>query len=155
MQRSDTQTISIDAPPEAVVALLTDPAEFPRWAAGFARAVRVDGDDWIVDTGDAEVRLRVRVSHEHRTVDYLLADALPRAEIGAFSRVIPNRRGCEFVFTQFLADDMRDADLADQKAVVAVELQTVRALCERASSPRTSFPQTSDSDVIGAAGSRL
>jgi hypothetical protein len=155
MQRSDTQTISIDAPPATVVALLTDASEFPRWAAGFARAVRVDGDDWIVDTGDAEVRLHVRVSDEHGTVDYLLADALPGAEIGAFSRVIPNGRGCEFIFTQFLADDLRDTDLEDQKAVVAVELQTVRALCERASSPRTSFPRTSSSpDVIGAAGSR-
>jgi hypothetical protein len=142
MQRSDTQAISIDAPPSAVIDLLSDAAEFPRWAAGFARAVRVDGDDWIVDTGEGEVRLRVRVSRELGTVDYLLADALPGREIGAFSRVVPNGRGSDFVFTQFFADDMRDADLADQKAVVAVELQTVRALCERACSP----------DVIGASG---
>ena len=61
-------------------------------------------------------------------------------EIGAFSRVVPNGRGSDFVLTQFFADDMRDADLADQRAIVAVELQTVRALCERAAA----------SDVIGA-----
>jgi hypothetical protein len=140
MQRSDTQAISIDVPPSAVIDLLTDAAEFPRWAAGFARAVRVDGDDWIVDTGEGEVRLRVRVSREFGTVDYLLADALPMREIGAFSRVVPNGRGSDFVLTQFFADDMRDADLADQRAIVAVELQTVRALCERAAAP----------DVIGA-----
>ena len=40
MQRSDTQTISIDAPARAVIDLITDPAEFPRWAAGFARSVQ-------------------------------------------------------------------------------------------------------------------
>ena len=51
MQRSDTQTISIDAPARAVIDLITDPAEFPRWAAGFARSVQTDGDDWLVDTG--------------------------------------------------------------------------------------------------------
>jgi hypothetical protein len=142
MQRSDTQTISIDAPVSAVIDLITDPDEFPRWAAGFARSARADGEDWLVDTGDAEVRLRVRVSHELGTVDYLLADALPGVEIGAFSRVIPNGRGCEFIFTQFLADDIRQPDLEDLQAVVAIELQTVRALCERMT-PR---------DVVGATG---
>jgi hypothetical protein len=140
MQRSDTQAISIDAPPEAVLDLLSDAAVFPRWAAGFARAVRVDGDDWLADTGEGEVRLRVRVSREFGTVDFLVADALPAVEIGAFSRVVPNGRGSDFIFTQLFPDDMRDTDLADQKAVVAVELQTVRALCERAWSP----------DAIGA-----
>ena len=144
MQRSDTQTISIDAPASVVIDLITDPAEFPRWAAGFARSVQTDGDDWRVDTGDAEVRLRVRVSHELGTVDYLLADALPGVEIGAFSRVVPNGRGCEFIFTQFLAGDIREPDLEDQRAVVAIELQTVRALCERAAAP----------DVVGASDRR-
>jgi hypothetical protein len=142
MQRSDTQTISIDAPVSAVIDLITDPGEFPRWAAGFARSARTDGDDWLVDTGDAEVRLHVRVSHDLGTVDYLLADALPGVEIGAFSRVIPNGRGCEFIFTQFLAEDIRDSDLEDLQAVVAIELQTVRALSERMT-PR---------DVVGATG---
>ena len=142
MQRSDTQTISIDAPARAVIDLITDPGEFPRWAAGFARSVQTDGDDWLVDTGDAEVRLRVRVSHELGTVDWLLADALPGVEIGAFSRVVPNGRGCEFIFTQFLAEDIRAPDLEDQRAVVAIELQTVRALSERAAPP----------DVVGATG---
>ena len=144
MQRSDTQTISIDAPARAVIDLITDPAEFPRWAAGFARAVRVEGDDWLVDTGEREVRLRVRVSPELGTVDYLAADALPDAEVGAFSRVVPNGEGCHFTFTQFLSRDLRGPDLADQRAVVAIELQTVRALCERAASP----------DVVGASDRR-
>jgi hypothetical protein len=144
MQRADTQTVSIDAPPSVVIDLITDPAEFPRWAAGFARGVRADGDEWLVDTHDAEVRLHVRVSHELGTVDFLLADALPDVEIGAFSRVVPNGRGCEFIFTQFLAEDIGQPDLEDQRAVVAIELQTVRALAERAS-PR---------DVVGATGRR-
>jgi hypothetical protein len=144
MQRADTQTISIDAPASVVIDLITDPAEFPRWAAGFARGVQAEGDDWLVDTGDAEVRLHLRVSHELGTVDFLLADALPSREIGAFSRVVPNGRGCEFIFTQFLAGDIGEPELQDQRAVVAIELQTVRALAERAT-PR---------DVVGATGRR-
>jgi hypothetical protein len=144
MQRADTQSISIAAPRCAVIAFLSDPREFPRWAAGFARAVRVEGDDWLVDTGEREVRLHVRVSPELGIVDYLAADALPDAEVGAFSRVVPNGEGCHLTFTQFLSDDLDGPDLADQRAVVAIELQTVRALCERAAS----------TDVVGASDRR-
>ena len=144
MQRSDTQAVSIAAPPSAVIDLVSNAAELPRWAAAFARAVQVDGDDWIVDTGEGQVRLSVRVSREHGTVDFLLADALPGREIGAFSRVVPNGCGSTFVFTQFFADDMGEAEAEDQRAVTAVELQTVRALCERARS----------SDVVGATDCR-
>jgi hypothetical protein len=131
LQRSDTQSISIDAPREAVLALVTDPTAFPRWASGFARAVRVDGPDWLVETGEGEVRLRVRVSREHGTVDYLVAAALPDVEIGAFSRVVPNGRGCDYMFTRFFPDAMGDTEIDDERAIVSVELQTVRALCER------------------------
>src|SRR3954466_13768107 len=94
MQRSDTQAISIDAPREAVLDLVSDPTAFPRWASGFARAVRVDGPDWLVDTGRGEGRPPVRVSREHGTVDSLAAAALPAAEIGSFGRVVPNGSGC-------------------------------------------------------------
>jgi hypothetical protein len=132
MQRSDTQSISIHAPREAVLALVSDPTAFPRWASGFARAVRLDGPDWLVETGTGEVRLNVRVSRELGTVDYLAAAALPDVEIGAFGRVVPNGGGCDFIFTRFFPDAMSDGEIAEERAIVAVELQTVRALCERA-----------------------
>ena len=131
MQRSDTQAISIGASPCAVIDLVSDAAQFPRWAAGFARAVHVDGDDWIVDTGEGEVRLSVRVSRKHGTVDFLLADAPRGAEIGVFARVLRNGCGSELVFTRFFPDAMSATEIDDERAVVSVELQTVRALCER------------------------
>jgi hypothetical protein len=131
MQRSNTQTISIDAPRETVLDLISDPTAFPRWASGFARAVRVDGADWLVATGKGEIRLHVRVSREHGTVDFLAAAALPGAERGVFTRVVPNGRGCDLVLTRFFPDAMTDTDLDDERAVVAVELQTVRVLSER------------------------
>jgi hypothetical protein len=130
MQRSDTQTISIDAPREAVLDLVSNPTAFPRWASGFARAVRVDGPDLVVETGGDEVRLHVRVSREHGTVDFLPASAL-RAELGVFTRTVPNGRGCDFALTRFFPDAMTATEVDDERAVVAVELQTVRVLCER------------------------
>jgi hypothetical protein len=135
MQRSDTQTISIDAPRQTVLDLVADPRELPRWAPDFARAIRADGEDWIVDTGDGELRIRVRVSREHGTVDFLAAGLPAGVEVGAFSRVVANGSGSEYAFTQFFADGTPDADVARQKAVVGDELRTLLALCEAARTP--------------------
>jgi hypothetical protein len=127
MERSSTQSISIDAPPEVVLDLVADPAALPRWARAFARAARpAGGDQWLIDTGHGEARVRVLVSREHGTVDFLLDGG----KAIAYSRVVPNGEGAEYMFTRFFGDSMPDVEVAEQRAVVAVELQTVRALCE-------------------------
>jgi hypothetical protein len=121
MKRASTRSISIAVPPQVVLDLVADPTALPRWAPAFARAVRpAGGDHWVVEKGGREVRIRVRVSRELGTVDYLMADAPPGVELG------------KFVFTRFYADSTSEIEMAEQQAVVAVELQTVRALCESA-----------------------
>jgi Polyketide cyclase / dehydrase and lipid transport len=127
---SITQTISIGAPPQAVLDLVGDPHTLPRWAPDFAREVRPDGADWIVGNEAGEVRIRVRVSRELGTVDFLDADAPSGVERGAFSRVVANGAGSEFSFTQFFAPGAPDDEVLRQRDVVAGELRTVRALCE-------------------------
>ncbi len=58
--RSDTQTVTIHARPEAVLGFVGDAENLPRWAVGFAKAVARDGDRWIVRTGaDDEVGLAI------------------------------------------------------------------------------------------------
>jgi uncharacterized protein YndB with AHSA1/START domain len=133
MKPASTRSISIAVPPQVVLDLVADPTQLPRWAPAVARAVRpAGGDRWLVDTGDGEVRIRVRVSPELGTVDFLLADAPPGIEVGTFTRVVPNGRGSEFIFTRFHSESTSKIEMAEQRAVVAVELQTVRALCETA-----------------------
>ena len=129
MQRADTQTISIDAPRDVVLDLVGDPLALPRWAPAFAGTIRPGGDAWIVDTGDGELRIDVRVSREFGTVDFLAAGLPPGVEIGAFSRVVANGRGCDYAFTQFLAPGATADEVARRRAVVADELEAVRRLC--------------------------
>ena len=86
---------------------------------------------WVPKIRSESERLRCRVVVAHGTVDYLAAAALPDDEIGSFGRVVPNGDGCDFIFTRFFPDAMSDGEVAEERAVVAVELQTVRALCER------------------------
>src|SRR5690349_2399112 len=66
-----TQSISIAAPPPAVLDILGDPLRLPEWAPGFSKTVRRDGDRWIVGNGEREVTRHIPVSREHGTVDFL------------------------------------------------------------------------------------
>src|SRR3954452_3526301 len=125
--RSVTRSISIQAPPTAVLDVVGDARALPRWAPGFARAVRADGSRWIVDTGAGEARIDVSVSRERGSVDIVSADD-PRR--GVFTRVLANGDGSEYLFTQFFPDSATDADVQRQVAVVEGELETVRRLSE-------------------------
>jgi len=125
LSESVTETISIAAPPDAVLDLVGDPRNLPRWAPGFARAVRADGDGWIVETSGGEVRRHIPVSREHGTVDYLAA---PGAQRGLFTRVVPNGDGSQVTFTFVLADG---ADPDATRPILVSELEAVKRLCER------------------------
>ena len=59
--RADTQTITLPVSAEEAFAFLAEPENLPRWAVGFARGIRREGDTWIVQTaqgGDAGPRRR-------------------------------------------------------------------------------------------------
>jgi hypothetical protein len=125
LSESVTRTIAIEAPPGTVLDLVGDPRNLPRWAPGFAQAVREDGDGWIVDAGSAELRRHIPVSREHGTVDYLSA---PGATRGLFTRVVPNGDGSQLTFTFVLADGV---DPEATAAILVSELAAVKRLCER------------------------
>lgn len=126
-----SRSIAASSSPSTDARPVGNPLALPRWAPAFAAAgVRRDGNRWIITSGEQELSIRVRVSRELGTVDFLAADAPRGAEVGAFSRVIPNGRGCEYHFTRFFADDETDDAVAEQMRVVEKELRSVRSLCE-------------------------
>jgi uncharacterized protein YndB with AHSA1/START domain len=126
--QAETRSISIAAPPATVLDYVGDPRRLPEWAPAFARGVREDGDQWLIDSGDGELRILVRVSAEHGTVDLLSADDPTR---GAFTRVVHNHGGSEYLFTLFFPEGTPQDAIARQMATVEAELETVRSACER------------------------
>jgi hypothetical protein len=127
LKHAYSRSISIAAAPADVLDFLADPHNLPRWAPAFARSVSERDGQLMVDTGQGELPISVSVSRERGTVDVLSA-AEPR--VGAFSRVLPNGDGSEYLFTLFFAPDADDSAVEAQMAVVDQELQAVRALCE-------------------------
>lgn len=127
--RSDTQTITIDATPSDVVAFLAEGENLPRWAIGFAKAVRRVDDRWMVTTGQGEVATTIVVNDAAGTVDYRMSPA-PGAEATAFARVVPNAPGAEVVFTQLQQPGVPDEMFEQMVAAVRHELVTLKAVLE-------------------------
>jgi hypothetical protein len=124
---SATRSISIAAPPHAVLDFVGDARTLPRWAPAFARAVRPHGDHWLVDTGEGELQIAVDVSRERGTVDIVSATD-PRR--GVFTRVLSNGEGSEYLFTQFFPEGTPKEAITRQVEVVEGELRAVRDACE-------------------------
>lgn len=125
--RSDTKSVTIPASQEVAFAFLADPENLPRWAVGFARAVRRDGETWLVATGQGEVPLRYEVDQRRGLIDYHLHPT-PGVEAVAYSRLIPNGDGVEYVFTQFQTPGMPDEVFEGQVRALAEELAILPAI---------------------------
>lgn len=127
--RSDTRSVAIGAAPEAIVAFVADPANLPRWAIGFAKGVRSQDGRWLVDTGRGEVPVSVDVDPSRGTVDFRMEPA-PGEQVVAYSRVVPNGPGSEYVFTQFQHPGTPDDVFRQLGEAVGHELVTLKALLE-------------------------
>ncbi len=127
--RADTKTTSIEAEPGRVFEFVADPAHLPRWAGGFAKTVRQEGERWLVTTGSGEVPVRVRADPETGVVDFVVNPS-PGVEVVASTRVLARGAGAEYVFTQVQPPGMRDEAFAQSVEAVGHELTVLKALLE-------------------------
>ena len=118
---ADAQAITLPASAEDAFAFLAQPENLPRWAVGFARGIRREGEGWIVQTAQGEMPVRVVADAAQGTIDFHMGVA-PGLEAVAFSRVVPNDPGAEYVFTQFQLPGMSDEVFAAQRAALTEEL---------------------------------
>jgi hypothetical protein len=134
VEKTNTQTVSIPASPAHVFDFIADPETLPLWAVGFCRRIRRDGAGWIVTTAQGEVPIRYETDRARGTIDFYFSPA-PGVEIAAFSRMVPNGDGTEYVFTQLQAPGMPDAAFGAQVSALAEELRVLtsviraRAVC--------------------------
>jgi len=127
--RADTQTVTIEAPSSAVLSFVADGANLPRWAIGFAKAITREGDAWLVRTAQGQVPTTIAVNEDAGTVDFHM-DMEPAGNAVAFTRVVPNGNGVEFVFTQFQSSGMPDEVFEQLVVTVGHELAALKALLE-------------------------
>lgn len=129
---SDTRAVTIQAPATEVFAFIANPENLPRWAVGFCRAIRPDPEKagwWIVTTAQGDLPVRYATDVERGTIDFYLSPT-PDVDVPAFSRVIPNGNGADYVFTQHQPPGMPDEVFERQVHALLEELQVLRALIQ-------------------------
>jgi hypothetical protein len=136
---SDTRAVTIRAAAGKVFAFVADPENLPRWAVGFCRAIRRNGEApgrWVVTTSQGDLPIRYVTNAALGVIDFYLSPA-PGVEVAAFSRVVQNGDGAEYIFTQFQAPGMPDEVFEGQVHALVAELQVLRSLIEaRSACPR-------------------
>ena len=127
--RHDTQSIEIDVPPNHAFEFLAQPENLPHWAAGFAKAIRRDGNAWTVTTPQSEVEMRYVTDPTLGILDFHISPA-PGVTIVAHSRILPLGEGSLYVFTQEQAPGMPDLAFDGQVATLGRELRLLKSLLE-------------------------
>lgn len=134
--RSSTQQVSVNVNHRHLFEFLADPSNLPKWAVGFCRAIRRDGDRWLAQTSEREVAVRYLTDSDLGVIDFYISPA-PGIEVRAFSRVVANGDGAEYIFTQFQAPGMLDDAFEAQVSALKEELVVLRALMHAQAACRT------------------
>ncbi|MFA5984258.1 MAG: hypothetical protein WC782_09600 [Methylococcaceae bacterium] len=129
MINSDTQTISIETTPQKVFDFVADPQNLPRWAIGFAKAVREEQGRWFVKTDAGEIGLRIDADNNTGVVDFWMIPA-PEVEVLAASRVVQRGGASEYIFTQFQSGGMSNEDFNRSVQALRHELSVLKAQLE-------------------------
>jgi hypothetical protein len=127
VEKTNTQIISIAAAPRHVFDCIADPETLPLWAVGFCRRIRREGSDWIVTTAQGDVPIRYETDRARGTIDFYFSPA-PGVEVAAFSRVVANGDGAEYMFTQFQAPGTPDAAFDAQVSALGEELRVLASV---------------------------
>lgn len=107
------------------------PLNFPRWASGLATELRQDGEEWIAQTPEGEVRVRFSPRNDYGVLDHWVR--LPSGvEVYIPLRVIANGEGAELMLTLFRQPEMNDADYARDAKWVTRDLRMLKSLLETA-----------------------
>lgn len=125
-----TETVMIQVSPKVVFDFIANIENLPKWAVVFCQHLRREGSRWIVTTPGGDLTIRYVTEPKSGVIDMYVSPA-PGVEGAAYSRVVPNGGGSEYVFTFFQTPDISDDDFARQGASLKKELGVLKGLLER------------------------
>ena len=123
--RTHTASIAIGAAPAAVLDVVSDLDQLPRWAVGFARAVEHGPHGSVVTTGSGDrVPVAVRADRATGIVDFDVAG------IPAYTRAMAAGEQTVYTFTMVQAPEMPDTAFEAQIAALDHELVVLKSIVE-------------------------
>ncbi|MEW6681904.1 MAG: SRPBCC family protein [Nitrospirota bacterium] len=124
-----TQTITINTAPKVVFDFVANPENLPKWAVVFCRGLRHEESRWIVTTPEGDMVIRYESDAKTGAID-MYVTVSPSVESPAFSRVLANGEGSEYVFTFFQPPGLPDEEFRNQTEALKKELGVLKGLLE-------------------------
>ncbi len=122
--------ISIKRPWKDVHTYAADPARMPEWAAGLAKGLTQDGDEWIASGPLGDVRVKFAEPNDYGVIDHVVT--MPGGlQVYNALRVTPNGDGAEVAFTVLKLPGMSDAEFERDAAAVLSDLKTLKGILEK------------------------
>ena len=127
--KSKTLTVSINCGPKKVYQFVSNLENMPKWAKTFCRSIKKSNGEWIIETPQGSMGIRIAPKNEFGILDHTVIPA-PGVEVFVPMRVVPNASGSEVVFTLFQQSGMSDEDFARDQGMVEQDLATLKQVME-------------------------
>lgn len=127
---SHTTTTYFKAPREKVFAYLADVENLPRWATGFCKELRREGDDHKVITPMGDHYFRIDADPDTGVVDMASGPAKDSMAVYPARVAAMPDGGSLLVFTALQLPGMSDAEFAHQCRELKAEFENIRRAVE-------------------------
>lgn len=127
---STTLNVLINRGPKSVYEFVSDLSNLPKWAPAFCRSIKKDGDDWLAQTPQGQVRMKIAPRNDFGILDHYIMPT-PGTEIHVPMRVFPNGKGSEVLFTLMRRPDMTDDQFHADQDLVRQDLSTLKQTLEK------------------------
>jgi hypothetical protein len=127
--KSQTLNISIACDPRKVYDFVSNLANLPKWATTFCQRIMKPDGEWVAQTPQGAVTMRVVTRNDFGVLDHTVIPA-PGVEVFVPMRVVANGPGSEVIFTLFRQPDMTDESFARDKESVTRDLNTLKIILE-------------------------
>lgn len=128
MYKAHTVSVGIEVPWRTVYDYAANPANLPKWALGFARAIEQIDGQWVAETTMGTAKVSFVPRNDHGVLDHTVE--VPAGTFHNAMRVIPNADGAEVLFTALQFDGVSDAQFEVDLDTIRADLNKLRTLLE-------------------------
>jgi hypothetical protein len=127
---SRTLSVYINRTPQVVYAFAAAPQNVPRWAPGLGTSIEQVNGEWVAQTPNGPVTVRIAESNPFGIMDHSVRIASGE-EVYNPMRVVPYGAGTVVLFTVIRRPEMTDEQFAQDTSAVARDLQTLKQVLEQ------------------------
>ncbi len=126
---SQTISVFIDRTPEEVYTFAAKPEHVPQWAPGLGTSIEQVNGEWVAQTPDGPVTVRITEPNAFGIMDHTVRIASGKEVLNPM-RVVPYGKGAVVFFIVFRQPEMTDEEFAQDAAAIERDLQALKRLLE-------------------------